>query len=101
MASPGPSGLPLPASFTRGLADFHKRLSVEQIEEFQFATFETLQETIEKIQKEQAQTQCLRNLNKIRPFIDGLVQYSKLIELFINMQPLLAAIWVSIIELNI
>lgn len=101
MASPEHSKLPLPASFTRGLADFHKRLSVEQIEEFQFATFESLQEVIQKIQKEQAQTQSLRNLNKIRPFVDGLVQYSKIIELFINMQPLLAAIWVSFIKLNI
>jgi hypothetical protein len=101
MTSPGHSKLPLPASFSRGLADFHKRLSAEQIEEFQFATFESLQEAIQKIQKEQAQSQSLRNMTKIRPFLNGLVQYSTTIELFINMQPLLAAIWVSLTELNI
>jgi hypothetical protein len=99
MASAGQ--LPLPASFTRGLADFQKRLSAAQIEEFQFATFQSLQEAIHKIQKEQAQRQSFRNLNKIRPFLDGLTQYSKIIELFINMQPLLAAIWVSFTELDI
>ena len=82
MASPEHSKLPLPASFTRGLADFQKRLSAEQIEEFRFATFQSLQEAIHKIQKEQAQRQSFRNLNKIRPFVDGLVQYSKIIELF-------------------
>ena len=78
-----PTGqLPLPASFSCGLADFQKRLSAEQIEEFRFATFQSLQEAIHKIQKEQAQRQSFRNLNKIRPFVDGLVQYSKIIELF-------------------
>lgn len=101
MASPGHARFPLPASFSRGLADFHRRLSVEQIEEFQFATFESLQEVIQKIQKEQAQSQSLRNLTKIRPFVNGLVQYSKIIELFINMQPLVAAIWVSLTKFHI
>jgi hypothetical protein len=101
MASAGHSQLPLPASFTRGLAHFQKRLSAELIEEFQFASFQSLQEAIQNIQKEQAQKQSLRNLNKIRPFLNGLAQSSKIIELFINMQPLLAAIWVSFTELDI
>jgi hypothetical protein len=90
--------LPLPASFSCGLADFQKRLSAAQIEEFQFATFQTLQDAINKIQREQAQRKSFRNLNKIRPFLNGLSQYSKIIELFINMEPLLAAIWVCFPE---
>jgi hypothetical protein len=94
-----PTGqLPLPASFSRGLTDFQKRLSAAQIEEFQFATFQTLQDAIHKIQREQAQRKSFRNLNKIRPFLNGLSQYSKVIELFINMEPLLAAIWVCFPE---
>ncbi|TVY90811.1 Ankyrin [Lachnellula willkommii] len=95
MASAEGSKLPIPATFSRALADFHKRLTAEQIEEFQFATFQSLQEGIQNIQKEQASAQGLRNLNKIRPFLDGLAQYSTTIELFVNMQPLLAAIWVA------
>lgn len=83
----------LPPAFSHCLADFQRRLSTEQIDEFQFATFQSLQESIENIQKEQAGRQSFRNLNKIRPFIDGLTQYSGIIELFINMQPLLGAIW--------
>jgi len=91
-----PTGqLPLPASFTSSLADFQTRLTAEQIEEFQFATFQSLQEAINNIQKEQAHKNSFRNLNKIRPFLNGLSQYSKVIELFINMEPLLAAIWVG------
>jgi hypothetical protein len=101
MASAERPKFPLPASFSRGLADFQKRLSAEQIEEFRFATFQSLQEAVVSIQKEQAQRQSFRNLNKIRPFIDGLTQYSGIIELFVNMQPLVGAIWVSFIELDI
>jgi hypothetical protein len=101
MASAERPKFPLPPSFSRGLADFQKRLSAEQIEEFRFATFQSLQEAVESIQRQQAKRQSFRNLNKIRPFIDGLTQYSGIIELFVNIQPLVAAIWVSFIELDI
>lgn len=97
MASAGSLPTLLPA-FSRSLADFQKRLSAEQLKDFQFATFQSLQEAIENIQKEQAERQCLRNLNKIRPFLNGLTQYSAIIELFVNMEPLLAAIWVSFVH---
>jgi hypothetical protein len=100
MASAGHPEVPPPPSFSRCLTDFQKRLSAEQVEEFRFATFQSLQEAVENIQKEQAKRQSFRNLNKIHPFINGLTQYSGIIELFINMQPLVGAIWVSFIELD-
>jgi hypothetical protein len=96
MASAGQ--LPLPPSFTSSLTDFQTRLTASQIEEFQFSTFQTLQEAIDKIQKEQVHKNSIRNLNKIRPFLNGLSQYAKVIELFVNMEPLLAAIWVCFVS---
>jgi hypothetical protein len=86
---------PLPNSFNRALKDFQRRLSAKQIEDFQFATLRSLQEAIQNIQHEQAQRQGFRNLAKIRPFIEGLTQYSRTIEIFVNIQPLIGAIWVS------
>jgi hypothetical protein len=86
---------PLPNSFNRALTDFQRRLSEQQIEDFQFASLQSLREAIQSIQHEQAQRQGLRNLAKIQPFIEGLTQYSKTIEIFVNMQPLVGAIWVS------
>ncbi|KAF4626218.1 hypothetical protein G7Y89_g11943 [Cudoniella acicularis] len=88
---------PLPNSFNRAFTDFQRRLSAHQIEDFQFATLQSLQEAIQNIQHEQAQRQGLRNLAKIRPFIEGLTQYSITIEIFVNIQPLIGAVWGPII----
>ncbi|CAF9936412.1 MAG: hypothetical protein ALECFALPRED_006844 [Alectoria fallacina] len=84
------------SAFTRSLEGFRRRLSAEDIENFQLTTFESLQLAIQKIQKEQAQRRSLRNLNKVRPFIGFLQQYARVIEQFVSAKPdFLAFIWVS------
>lgn len=83
------------SAFSRVLRAFQSRLSQNEIDKFRFATFEELKEAIIEIQKTQAQRRGYRNLNKIRPFLDGVGQYSKVIEVFVNAKPdIMAFIWV-------
>lgn len=84
------------SAFSRVLSAFRSRLSQQNIGDFQFTTFEDLKNVITKIQTEQAQRRSLRNLNKIRPLLNGLEQYSKVIEVFVNAKPdIMSFVWVS------
>lgn len=84
------------SAFTRSLEGFRRRLSAEDIENFQLTTIESLQLAVQKIQQEQAQRRSLRNLNKVRPFIGFLQQYARVIEQFVSAKPdFMAFIWVS------
>ncbi|KAL5327958.1 hypothetical protein ACEPPN_005664 [Leptodophora sp. 'Broadleaf-Isolate-01'] len=88
MASSGPS------HFEKILANFKKRLSSEDTELFQLTTFDDLKASIKRIQTEQAARKGLRNLNKIKPFLNGVKQYAGVLEVFVQAQPeILAFIW--------
>ena len=87
---------PTPPAFSRSLAAFKAKLPARDIETFEFTTFEDLKNAIEKIQSEQARRRGYRNLNKIRPFLDFVQQYARVIEQFVSAKPaILAFIWVS------
>lgn len=83
------------SAFSRVLSAFRLRLTQEDINDFQSTTLEDLKEEITKIQRTQAQRRGFRNLNKIRPFLNGIEQYSRVIEVFVNAKPaIMAFIWV-------
>lgn len=60
-----------PPAFARSLKAFKDRFSSRDIEAFELATYEDLRVAVDGIQKEQSQRQGLRNLNKIRPFLNS------------------------------
>lgn len=83
------------SAFSQVLSAFRRRLSAQDIHDFQSTTFEDLKEEINRIQTVQAQRRGFRNLNKVRPFVNGIEQYSKVIEVFANAKPdIMAFIWV-------
>ena len=87
---------PTPPAFSRSLEVFKRQLSPREAEAFEFATFEEVRKAIDNIQNEQAHRRGYRNLNKIRPFLDFLQQYARVIEQFVSAKPdFLAFIWVS------
>ena len=87
---------PTPPAFSRSLEAFKRQLSPREAEAFEFATFEEVRKAIDNIQNEQAHRRGYRNLNKIRPFLDFLQQYARVIEQFVSAKPdFLAFIWVS------
>ena len=87
---------PTPPAFSRSLEAFKRQLSSRDAEAFEFATFKELRNAIDNIQNEQAHRRGYRNLNKIRPLLDFLQQYARVIEQFVSAKPdFLAFIWVS------
>ncbi|KAL9136526.1 MAG: hypothetical protein Q9175_002271 [Cornicularia normoerica] len=87
---------PTPPAFSRSLEAFKAQLPARDIETFEFTTFEDLKNAIAKIQGEQAGRRGYRNLNKIRPFLDCVQQYARVIEQFVSAKPdILAFIWVA------
>lgn len=89
------------SAFSRVLIAFQSRLSPQDIIKFHLTTYEDLKVFIIELQKEQAQRRGFRNLNKIRPFLNGLEQYGKVIEVFVNAKPdILAFVWVRLIQMD-
>lgn len=87
--------------FSSVLSAFRRRLTPQDITDFQSTTLEDLKDEITTIQRTQAQRRGFRNLNKIRPFINGIEQYSKVIEVFVNAKPgIMAFIWVRTFQVE-
>ena len=64
-------------------------------------TIEDIWKTAADIQDKQAKRRELGNMNKIRPYLDGLRRYSGVIEVFISSNPRIPAlIWVGCTTLN-
>ncbi|KAK7698936.1 hypothetical protein SLS57_012494 [Botryosphaeria dothidea] len=60
------------------------------------STIGDVYEATDQIQREQASKGTLRNLAKIKPFLDGLAKYEKVIETLVQVKPdVLALIWVA------
>ena len=62
------------AAFARSLEGFRRRLSAEDLENFQLTTFSSLELAIKEIQRDQAQRRALRNLNRVKPFLTANVR---------------------------
>ena|SRR6266536_6115727 len=87
----GPSQL---GEFTRVLTRFTDCLTEEQENDFKFSTLEDLQAAIFAIQKKQASEKRMRNLTRLRSFLEAMEQYGTIIEVFLNTSQFIAFIWV-------
>lgn len=89
------------SAFSRVLSAFQRRLSPQDFSNFQFTTLDDLKAEITNIQEIQAQRRGFRNLNRVRPFLNGIEQYSKVIEVFVNAKPdIMAFVWVRYLQLE-
>ena len=76
-------------------ASFRTQLSSEEFVAInKIKTFADLQDAIRDIEAKQVLSKSIRNINKIRPFVNSLQQYTGVIEVFVNVKPdFLALIW--------
>lgn len=89
------------SKFSRVMESFKAQISQEDTDRFKVTTFNDLKSVVQDIQAEQARRKSLRNMTKIRPYLDGLNQYSAVIEVFVNSKPdILAFIWVSWLRMH-
>lgn len=86
----------VPHAFTTALDRFRQGLIGDEIKTFNHLTCEKdVWDSIEELQKEQASRSALRNMARIEPFITGMAQYAKVIEVFVQAKPeIMALIWV-------
>ena len=77
------------------LSHFKLRLTKSEQDEIENVTLEDLDRAIGKIQDKQRETRSYRNLRRIEPFVTGMKEYGKVIELFTNASPIVAFVWVG------
>lgn len=73
---------------------FKGTLSEEQRNDFEFSTLEDFQATIVTIQNRQGSEKKMRNLARLRCFLEAMEQYGKVIEVFLNTSEIVCFIWV-------
>ena len=69
-------------------------LTPAEHQDFQFSSLDDLLHTIQSIQQEQVKNRKLQCLVKVKPFLETMEQYGKVINLFLNVNNLLAFVWV-------
>ena len=81
--------------FRRVLQQFKDgHLKGSECDQFQFTNLGDLKSSMREIQDEQASKAKMRNMNRLRKFLEGMEQYEKLIEVFLNASEYVAFVWV-------
>ena len=80
--------------FQRALTRFKSHLSPAEQEKFRVTRLEDVQETIAHIQATQGSERNMRNLTRIRAFVEAMEQYGKVVEVFVNVSDIIAFVWV-------
>ena len=82
------------SGFQRALARFRSHLSLAEQEDFSITSLADVQETIAHIQEIQGSERKMRNLTRIKAFLEAMEQYGKILEVFLNVSDFLAFVWV-------
>ena len=80
--------------FQRALARFKSHLSPAEQESFGVTSLQDVQKTIVQIQDTQGSQSKMRNLTRIKAFVEAMEQYGKVVEVFLNASSILAFVWV-------
>ncbi|KAI1457992.1 hypothetical protein F4805DRAFT_474716 [Annulohypoxylon moriforme] len=85
----------LDAAFKSAKEDFKRSLKNPALYDFEKLTsIEDVLEEAKKIERQQAKTRTLRGLRRIQPLINGLKEYSAIIEVFAQAKPdIMSLIW--------
>ena len=71
-------------AFHRALARFKSHLSPEEQENFGVTSLYDVQDTIAQIQSAQGSKRRMRNLTRLKGFIEAMEQYGEIVEVFLN-----------------
>lgn len=82
-------------AFDEALFSFKQGLTDKEKLDFAQTTIDDVLKAAQEIQDKQGKRSLLRNLNRIKPYIAGLQQFSRIIEVFVQAKPeIMAFIWV-------
>ncbi|KAE8849283.1 hypothetical protein PTNB73_04962 [Pyrenophora teres f. teres] len=85
-------------TFQESFAKFEKTVvkrSKDDRRDFADTTLRDVWEAVMEIEQQLAARQCLRNLKRIEPFLNGLEAYSKVVEVLCNGTPFMLWIWLA------
>lgn len=88
-------GATLPVSFSIAFERLKDSVSKDDARSFASTTMEDVWIAARAIERQLESRRSLRGFHRIQPFLSGLEQYSKVIEVLCNQTPYLAFIWVS------
>ena len=89
------------ASFQLVAGKFKAALTDKEKSTFQVVSLHDLHVAIEIIQKEQASERKLRGMQRLDRFLEGMKEYDKVAQIFVNTTPILAFVWVYKIVVDI
>ncbi|KAI2470710.1 hypothetical protein F4781DRAFT_421113 [Annulohypoxylon bovei var. microspora] len=83
--------------FEQVIKDFRATAALTQKEQqdFQFTKLEDVQMAMGALQKQQSQNKRLRYMKRLEPFLHTMVEYGKVIEVFVNASEILAFVWIA------
>lgn len=84
---------PIRDAFQVALSRFQSRLTKEEREKFELATFDDVRRAILDIQKTQHESKSMVALRRIEPFLEGMKQFGQVIEVFLNVSNFVCFIW--------
>ncbi len=84
------------SAFREALDRFKDSLSNSGREGVHFTTLDDLQNAITTIQDKQASEKKMRNLTRLKGFLEGMDEYGKDIEAFLNASEFISFVWVGI-----
>ncbi|KAF2658989.1 C2H2 domain-containing protein [Lophiostoma macrostomum CBS 122681] len=85
--------LPLASPFRIALTNFRNRLSGTQLQEFQAASYDQLCQDIVRLQHQQETEKKMRNMSRLSSFLEAMNQFSKVIEVYLNVSDAVAFVW--------
>jgi hypothetical protein len=86
------------STFQSSFAKFEQtvtKLSRDDHRDFASTVLEDVRRAAREVEQQLAARQCLRNMRRIEPLLNGLESFSKVIEVLCNGTPYLPWIWVS------
>lgn len=81
--------------FDKSLSRFLISLNDSEKQDFKYATLEDVNVAISNIQDEHGRQRKMRNMNRIRGFLEAMEQFGSVVEVILNTSNFIAFIWVT------
>lgn len=86
------------ATFESAFARLRDAVKPHHVVEFQDTKLQDVWEAAKEIQRIQRQRRSLRNMGRLKPFLQGLEKYSKCIDTLCNGTPFLPWVWAPVVS---
>lgn len=79
--------------FERSLEAFKKDLNKKDRDSFKFSTLEDLEQCLTQLQVKHRSQRRMQNLNRLKPFLEAMNQFGKVVEVFCNSSQIVPFLW--------